>query len=58
MSLLSTKERHMGRLIIEILIVMVISSLSFVLGLVFGYSAGKRDRLESITQELMNRANR
>jgi type II secretory pathway pseudopilin PulG len=46
----------MGRLIIEILIVMLISSIAFVLGAIFGSSARRTDREEAITEELMNRA--
>jgi hypothetical protein len=44
----------MVRLLIEILIVMVISSIAFVLGAIFGSSTKGRDLIEARMEELIN----
>jgi len=46
----------MARLIIEILIVMVVSSIAFVVGTIFGFSARRRDEEEVKIKELMSQS--
>jgi type II secretory pathway pseudopilin PulG len=46
----------MARLIIEILIVMVVSSIAFVLGAIFGSSTRRSDEEEAKIEELMSQS--
>lgn len=46
----------MARMIIDIVIVMVVSSIAFVLGAIFGFSTRRRDEEEAKIEEFMSQS--